>query len=92
MRRTSTAAVAWGSAGREDIPWPSTQPAHVPWWSRPRGTRFTILVPVLTETSRHAGHADILREQLEGLTGTAARHTNVRDVAFGGGQTHRPSR
>jgi hypothetical protein len=25
-----------------------------------------VLVHVLTETSRHAGHADILREQLDG--------------------------
>ena len=25
---------------------------------------FNVLVHVLTETSRHAGHADILREQL----------------------------
>ncbi|NYV75443.1 DUF664 domain-containing protein [Streptomyces sp. UH6] len=28
----------------------------------------------LTETSGHAGHADILREQLDGSTGTTARH------------------
>jgi hypothetical protein len=28
---------------------------------------------VLTETSRHAGHADILREQLDGATGAPAR-------------------
>jgi hypothetical protein len=31
---------------------------------------FNILVHMLTETSRHAGHADILREQLDGSTGT----------------------
>jgi hypothetical protein len=33
---------------------------------------FNILVHVLTETSRHAGHADILREQLDGSVGTDA--------------------
>jgi hypothetical protein len=27
---------------------------------------FNVLVHMLTETSRHAGHADILREQLDG--------------------------
>ena len=44
---------------------------------------FDILVHMLTETSRHAGHADILREQLDGSTGTAAGYTNPqRDAAF----------
>ncbi|MBE1484374.1 DinB family protein [Plantactinospora soyae] len=47
-------------------------PGHVPWWPRPDVKMFNILVHVLTETSRHAGHADILREQLDGSTGTAA--------------------
>lgn len=47
-------------------------PGHVPWWPRPRVTLFNILVHMLTETSRHAGHADILREQLDGSTGTTA--------------------
>jgi hypothetical protein len=46
-------------------------PGHVPWWPRPDVKLFNILVHVLTETSRHAGHADILREQLDGKTGTA---------------------
>lgn len=47
-------------------------PGHVPWWPRPNVKLFNILVHVLTETSRHAGHADILREQLDGSTGTAS--------------------
>ncbi|GAA3097298.1 hypothetical protein JOF29_006011 [Kribbella aluminosa] len=29
---------------------------------------FNVLVHVLTETNRHAGHADILREQLDPTT------------------------
>jgi hypothetical protein len=38
---------------------------------------------MLTETSRHAGHADILREQLDGSTGTAAGNADPRrDAAF----------
>ncbi|HEX6342073.1 DinB family protein [Umezawaea sp.] len=40
-------------------------PGHVPWWPRPDVMLFNVLVHVLTETSRHAGHADILREQLD---------------------------
>ena len=45
-------------------------PGRVPWWPRPDVTLFNVLVHMLTETSRHAGHADILREQLDGATGT----------------------
>ncbi|MET8689225.1 DinB family protein [Streptomyces sp. NPDC004732] len=43
-------------------------PGHVPWWPHPDVKLFNILVHLLTETSRHAGHADILREQLGGPT------------------------
>lgn len=58
-------------------------PGHVPWWPRPDVTLFNVLVHMLTETSRHAGHADILREQLDGSTGTAAGYANRRqDNAF----------
>lgn len=58
-------------------------PGHVPWWPRPDVKLFNILVHVLTETSRHAGHADILREQLDGSTGTAAEYASPqRDAAF----------
>lgn len=45
---------------------------HVPWWPRPDVKLFSIMVHVLNDTTRHAGHADILREQLDGQTGTAA--------------------
>jgi hypothetical protein len=45
-------------------------PGHVPWWPRPNVKLFNVLVHVLTETNRHAGHADILREQLDGAVGT----------------------
>jgi hypothetical protein len=58
-------------------------PGYVPWWPRPNVMLFNVLVHVLTETSRHAGHADILREQLDGVTGTAAEYTGPRrDAAF----------
>ncbi len=58
-------------------------PGHVPWWPCPDVKLFNILVHMLTETSRHAGHADILREQLDGSTGTAAAYADPqRDAAF----------
>ena len=57
---------------------------HVPWWPRPNVKLFNILVHMLTETSRHAGHADILREQLDGGVGFGADSTphHGRDAAF----------
>ena len=43
-------------------------PGHVPWWPRPDVMLFNVMVHRLTETNRHAGHADILREQLDSAT------------------------
>lgn len=59
-------------------------PGHVPWWPRPDVKLFNVLVHVLTETSRHAGHADILREQLDGAVGVdgASAAQQDRDAAF----------
>jgi hypothetical protein len=59
-------------------------PGHVPWWPRPDVKLFNVMVHVLTETNRHAGHADILREQLDGVVGTQAVNTflNAFDSAF----------
>ena len=45
-------------------------PGEVPWWS-PASRRVTlhrILVHVIAETHRHAGHADIVRESIDGAT------------------------
>ena len=59
-------------------------PGRVAWWPRPDVKLFNILVHVLTETNRHAGHADILREQLDGAVGaepgSSAGHG--RDATF----------
>ncbi|AGL18159.1 hypothetical protein L083_4649 [Actinoplanes sp. N902-109] len=49
---------------------PVDAPGRVPWWPSPDVTLFAVMVHVLQDTSRHAGRADILREQLDGLTGT----------------------
>ena len=59
-------------------------PGHVPWWPRPDVKLFNILVHVLNETNRHAGHADILREQLDGAVGTEVGSTALhgRDTTF----------
>jgi uncharacterized damage-inducible protein DinB len=44
----------------------------VPWWPSGRATvtLHQILVHVIAETHRHAGHADIVRELIDGAAGT----------------------
>lgn len=42
---------------------------YVPWWPSPDVKLFNVLVHMIGETSRHAGHADILREQIDGAVG-----------------------
>ncbi|MEU7019980.1 DinB family protein [Streptomyces sp. NPDC046203] len=55
---------------------PLDAPGHVPWWPEPfsRTNLFAVMVHVLGETMRHAGHADILREGLDGRTGLRPEH------------------
>ncbi|MEU9157771.1 DinB family protein [Streptomyces sp. NPDC048417] len=55
---------------------PLDAPGHVPWWPEPypNTNLFAITVHVLGETNRHAGHADILREGVDGRTGTRPEH------------------
>jgi hypothetical protein len=59
-------------------------PGYVPWWPRPDVKLFNILVHIISETNRHAGHADILREQLDGAVGTDPRSaaTQEHDTAY----------
>jgi hypothetical protein len=52
-------------------------PAHVPWWSEPDATLFRLLVHVTAETARHAGHADIVRETIDGERGLLQGNTNL---------------
>ena len=46
---------------------------EVPWWPEDRKhvTLHHILVHMLAETARHAGHADIVRETVDGRAGNA---------------------
>ncbi len=53
----------------------------VPWWS-PETRKVSlhrILVHVIAETARHAGHADIVREQLDGRSGLRVDNSNLPD-------------
>ncbi|ACQ78921.1 protein of unknown function DUF664 [Beutenbergia cavernae DSM 12333] len=57
-------------------------PAHVPWWAE--GERDTtlgvLLVRMLDETAHHAGHADIVRELVDGLAGPD--HDEIDDATW----------
>lgn len=55
---------------------PLDAPGLVPWWPGPHTNTnlFAILVHVLVETNRHAGHTDILREHVDGRTGMRPEH------------------
>ncbi|WP_370414570.1 DinB family protein [Streptomyces fradiae] len=54
---------------------------HVPWWPEPSPNTdlFGVFLHVLTETIRHTGHADILRESVDGRTGLRAEHERPID-------------
>ena len=49
----------------------------VPWWGDQPVTLHHILVHVIAETFRHAGHADLARELVDGSIGYAEDDSNV---------------
>jgi uncharacterized damage-inducible protein DinB len=60
---------------------PLDAPGQVPWW-RPGGQDVTlqrIIVHVICDLARHAGHADIMREQHDGAIGLRPGNTNIPD-------------
>jgi uncharacterized damage-inducible protein DinB len=52
---------------------------RVPWWPQDRGevTLHRILVHMIAETDRHAGHADIVRELIDGAAGVRPGSDNL---------------
>jgi uncharacterized damage-inducible protein DinB len=52
---------------------------HVPWWPAERRevTLHRILVHLIAETHRHAGHADIVRELIDGAAGMREGSDNL---------------
>jgi uncharacterized damage-inducible protein DinB len=52
---------------------------QVPWWppDRREVTLHRILVHLIAETDRHAGHADIVRELIDGAAGLRADNDNL---------------
>jgi len=55
----------------------------VPWWPEERRhpTLHTLLVQTIQETARHAGHADIIREAIDGAAGLREGVSNMPSEA-----------
>lgn len=64
---------------------------QVPWWPEDRNqvTLHLILVHMVAETNRHAGHADIVRELIDGTAGLRAGNDNMASGDSSWWQDHR---
>ena len=70
---------AWAAADATIEALPLDAPGRVPWWTGD-GAQVTlnlVLVHVIAETHRHAGHADIVRELVDGAAGLRAGNDNL---------------
>jgi uncharacterized damage-inducible protein DinB len=70
---------AWALADATIDAQPLDAPGRVPWWDGDRAsvTLHRVLVHVIAETNRHAGHADIVRELIDGAAGLRADNDNL---------------
>ncbi|MET0788945.1 MAG: DinB family protein [Cellulomonas sp.] len=60
---------------------PLDAPGEVPWWGEKRHvTLHQMLVHMSVETARHAGHADIVRELIDGAVGRRPDDPNIPDI------------
>ena len=71
---------AFSDATIADLPLDAAGPC--PWWPEERRevSLARIIVHVISDTTRHAGHADILRESIDGAAGLRVASTNLPDV------------
>ena len=72
---------AWAHAAETFAALDLDAEGRVPWWpeDRDRVTLHQVLVHMIAETSRHAGHADILRESVDGAVGRRPQDANIED-------------
>ncbi|MGW0464858.1 DinB family protein [Streptomyces sp. NPDC003027] len=63
---------AWEHSDSTIATLPLDATGHVPWWPEERRevTLHQVLVRVISDTQRHAGHADIVRELIDGSVGS----------------------
>jgi len=69
---------AWAHSDATIDELPLDAPGRVPWWGE-RGdvTLHLILIHMIAETDRHAGHADIVRELIDGAAGLRKDNDNL---------------
>jgi uncharacterized damage-inducible protein DinB len=69
---------AWAHSDETIDALPLNAIGHVPWWGENgEVTLHRILVHMIAETNRHAGHADIVRELIDGEAGLRADNSNL---------------
>jgi len=69
---------AWQHADETIAALPLDAPGRVPWWGDDGAvTLHRILVHVIAEAQRHAGHADIVRELIDGAAGLLKNMNNM---------------
>jgi hypothetical protein len=69
---------AWQHADATIAELPLDAPVTIPWWGEAgEVTLGHILVHVTAETQRHAGHADIVRELVDGSVGLLPASSNM---------------
>ena len=70
---------AWAHADATIEQLPLGAPGSVPWWRAERRevTLHQVLVHVIAETHRHAGHADVVRELIDGAAGLRPGNGNL---------------
>jgi hypothetical protein len=64
---------------------------QVPWWppERREVTLHRVLVHLIAETHRHAGHADVVRELIDGVAGLRSGNENLPGLDEASWQAHR---
>jgi uncharacterized damage-inducible protein DinB len=72
----------WGHSDETIDLIPLDGTGRVPWWPEDRSevTLHQILLHMIAETHRHAGHADILRELIDGSAGVRKDNDNMPEV------------
>ncbi|TNH29478.1 DinB family protein [Micromonospora orduensis] len=81
-RATAHADTTIEALGLDDV-------GRVPWWGDEAVTLHQVLVHVVVDTQRHAGHADIVRELIDGAAGLLPGNDNLPAVDESGWLDHR---
>ncbi|MEU6132428.1 DinB family protein [Saccharopolyspora sp. NPDC047091] len=70
---------AWAHADATIAALPLDAAGRVPWWPPERGEIILhrLLCHMLEETARHTGHADVVRELIDGAAGRRATGSNL---------------